>query len=118
MPRTRAQIPQRIAALVASAIANVQARSELEASRVRIVTTADEARRRVMRDLHDGSQRGLSHSRFRLGCLRSLGLRGTPASTPSFEALTSTAQGCLRNCAQSLLGSTLPPSPAAASLPP
>ena len=31
MPRTRAQIPQRIAALVASAIANVQARSELEA---------------------------------------------------------------------------------------
>jgi signal transduction histidine kinase len=44
------------AALVASAIANVQAWSELEASRLRIVTAADEARRRVERDLHDGAQ--------------------------------------------------------------
>ena len=44
------------AALVASAIANVQAWSELEASRVRIISAADEARRRVERDLHDGAQ--------------------------------------------------------------
>ena len=44
------------AALVASAIANVQAWSELEASRVRIITAADAARRRVERDLHDGAQ--------------------------------------------------------------
>jgi signal transduction histidine kinase len=44
------------AALVASALANVQAWSELEASRVRIISAADEARRRVMRDLHDGAQ--------------------------------------------------------------
>jgi signal transduction histidine kinase len=44
------------AALVASALANVQAWSELEASRVRILTAADEARRRVQRDLHDGAQ--------------------------------------------------------------
>jgi signal transduction histidine kinase len=44
------------AALVASAIANVQAWSELEASRVRIISAADEARRRVQRDLHDGAQ--------------------------------------------------------------
>jgi signal transduction histidine kinase len=44
------------AALVASAIANVQAWSELEASRVRIISAGDEARRRVMRDLHDGAQ--------------------------------------------------------------
>jgi signal transduction histidine kinase len=44
------------AALVASAIANVQAWSELEASRVRIISAADDARRRVMRDLHDGAQ--------------------------------------------------------------
>lgn len=44
------------AALVASALANVQAWSELEASRMRIISAADEARRRVMRDLHDGSQ--------------------------------------------------------------
>jgi signal transduction histidine kinase len=44
------------AALVAGAIANVQAWSELEASRVRIISAADEARRRVTRDLHDGAQ--------------------------------------------------------------
>jgi signal transduction histidine kinase len=44
------------AALVASALANVQAWSELEASRIRIISAADEARRRVMRDLHDGAQ--------------------------------------------------------------
>jgi len=44
------------AALVESAIANVQAWSELEASRVRIISAADEARRRVQRDLHDGAQ--------------------------------------------------------------
>ena len=43
-------------ALVESAIANVQAWSELEASRVRIISAADEARRRLMRDLHDGAQ--------------------------------------------------------------
>jgi signal transduction histidine kinase len=44
------------AALVASALANVQAWSELEASRVRIISAADEARRRVERNLHDGAQ--------------------------------------------------------------
>jgi signal transduction histidine kinase len=44
------------AALVASALANVQAWSELEASRVRIISAADEARRQVTRDLHDGAQ--------------------------------------------------------------
>jgi signal transduction histidine kinase len=44
------------AALVASALANVQAWSELEASRIRIISAADEARRRIMRDLHDGAQ--------------------------------------------------------------
>jgi signal transduction histidine kinase len=54
-PETEARLAD-FAALVASAIANVQAWSELEASRVRIVTAADEARRRVRRDLHDGAQ--------------------------------------------------------------
>jgi signal transduction histidine kinase len=54
-PDTEARLAD-FAALVASALANVQAWSELEASRVRIVTAADEARRRVQRDLHDGAQ--------------------------------------------------------------
>src|SRR6266516_4885651 len=54
-PDTEARLAD-FAALVASALANVQAWSELEASRVRIISAADEARRRVMRDLHDGAQ--------------------------------------------------------------
>ena len=53
------------AALVASALANVQAWSELEASRVRIISAADEARRRVMRDLHDGAQQRIVALAFR-----------------------------------------------------
>ena len=54
-PDTEARLAD-FTALVASAIANVQAWSGLEASRVRIISAADEARRRVMRDLHDGAQ--------------------------------------------------------------
>jgi signal transduction histidine kinase len=45
--------------LVATAISNAQARSELAASRARIVTAADSARRRLERDLHDGAQQRL-----------------------------------------------------------
>jgi signal transduction histidine kinase len=45
--------------LVATAIANAESRSELAASRRRIVATSDETRRRIERDLHDGTQQRL-----------------------------------------------------------
>jgi signal transduction histidine kinase len=45
--------------LVATAIANADAHAELTASRVRIVAAADNARRRIERDLHDGAQQRL-----------------------------------------------------------
>jgi signal transduction histidine kinase len=45
--------------LVATAIANAESRLELAASCRRIVTAADEARRRIERDLHDGTQQRL-----------------------------------------------------------
>ncbi|MBO0863715.1 MAG: GAF domain-containing sensor histidine kinase, partial [Mycobacterium sp.] len=45
--------------LVATAIANAQARMELTASRARIVAAADDTRRRIERDLHDGAQQRL-----------------------------------------------------------
>jgi signal transduction histidine kinase len=48
--------------LVATAISNVQARTDLAASRARIVATADKERRRVVRDLHDGAQQRLVHT--------------------------------------------------------
>jgi signal transduction histidine kinase len=45
--------------LVATAIANAETRAELMASRARIVAAADETRRRIERDLHDGTQQRL-----------------------------------------------------------
>ena len=61
--------------LVAVAIANTQARAELAASRARIVKAADETRRRIQRDLHDGVQQRL----VALG----LELRGAQAAVPT-----------------------------------
>jgi signal transduction histidine kinase len=45
--------------LVATAVANAESGAELAASRRRIVAAADEARRRIERDLHDGIQQQL-----------------------------------------------------------
>jgi signal transduction histidine kinase len=45
--------------LVAMAIANADSRAQLMASRARIVAASDEARRRIERDLHDGTQQRL-----------------------------------------------------------
>jgi signal transduction histidine kinase len=45
--------------LLGTALANTQSRTELSASRARIVAAADEARRRLERDLHDGIQQRL-----------------------------------------------------------
>jgi signal transduction histidine kinase len=60
--------------LVATAIANAQARADLTASRARIVEAADETRQRIERDLHDGVQQ-------RLVSL-ALGLRAADALLP------------------------------------
>jgi signal transduction histidine kinase len=45
--------------LVGTALANTEAQAALTASRARIVTAADTARRRIERDLHDGAQQRL-----------------------------------------------------------
>jgi signal transduction histidine kinase len=45
--------------LLATAIANAESRSDLTASRARIVAAGDEARRRIERNLHDGAQQRL-----------------------------------------------------------
>jgi signal transduction histidine kinase len=47
---------------MATAIANAEARTEVAASRARIVAAADDERRRVVRDLHDGAQQRLVHT--------------------------------------------------------
>jgi PAS domain S-box-containing protein len=53
---------EEFAELFATGIANVQARTDLAASRARVVAAADEERRRVVRDLHDGAQQRLVHT--------------------------------------------------------
>ena len=52
----------RFAELLDTAIANADSRDQLTASRARLLTEADEARRRVVRDLHDGAQQRLVHT--------------------------------------------------------
>jgi signal transduction histidine kinase len=61
--------------VVATAIANAESRAELDASRARIVATADATRRRIERDLHDGAQQQLVSL--------SLALRAAQAAAPS-----------------------------------
>jgi signal transduction histidine kinase len=77
-PDTEARLAD-FAELVAVAIANAEARGELMASRARVVTAADEARRRIERDLHDGAQTRL----VGLG----LKVRSLEASLPADDAL-------------------------------
>jgi PAS domain S-box-containing protein len=60
--RPRRDAETRLAAfaeLAGTAVANTEARSELSASRARILAAGDEARRRIERDLHDGAQQQL-----------------------------------------------------------
>ncbi|HWX96073.1 MAG TPA: GAF domain-containing protein [Solirubrobacteraceae bacterium] len=45
--------------LLATAIANAESRAEIAGSRARIVAAADDTRRRIERDLHDGAQQRL-----------------------------------------------------------
>ena len=42
--------------LIATAVANAEARNQLTESRARVVASTDETRRRIERDLHDGAQ--------------------------------------------------------------
>jgi signal transduction histidine kinase len=57
------------AELVSLAIENAEARQELAASRARLVAAADEARRRIERDLHDGAQQRLVAAALELSIL-------------------------------------------------
>jgi len=57
-PDTEARLTQ-FAELLDTAIANADSRAQLAASRVRLLSAEDAARRRVVRDLHDGAQQRL-----------------------------------------------------------
>jgi GAF domain-containing protein len=65
LPPDTEQRLEKFTDLVSTAIANAEGKSELAASRRRIVAAADEARRRIERDLHDGIQQRLIALSFR-----------------------------------------------------
>ncbi len=71
--------------LIGTAIANADSRAQLDASRARIITATDDARRRIERDLHDGTQQ-------RLVSL-SLGLRLARSTEPSDRSALQTELG-------------------------
>jgi PAS domain S-box-containing protein len=100
----------RFAQLLDTAIANADSRDQLNASRARLVTEADEARRRVVRDLHDGAQQRLVHTIVTLKLAgRALGDHDPEAASLIGEALEHAQQGNdeLRELAHGLLPAAL-----------
>jgi PAS domain S-box-containing protein len=96
--------------LVATAIANVQAWSDLAASRARITAAADAERRRVVRDLHDGAQQRLVHTVLTLKMAKSALARDTQeADALVSEALDNAEQATeeLRELAHGILPAAL-----------
>jgi len=92
--------------LVATAISNIQARSDLAASRARIVAAADEERRRVVRDLHDGAQQRLVHTVVTLKLARGVLADDPVGAPPLLEEALQHAEGAtaeLRELAHGIL---------------
>jgi signal transduction histidine kinase len=82
--------------LVGLVIANAESRAELTTSRARVVAAADEARRRIQRDLHDGAQQRLVSTVIALKLARqALGDVPAPAGALIDEALAN-AEGATR----------------------
>ena len=79
-----AETEQRLAGfteLLGTAVANADSRAQLTASRARIVAAADDARRRIERDLHDGTQQRLVSLCLELRLAQST----VPAELPSLR---------------------------------
>ena len=98
------------AKLLETAIANADSREQLLASRARLLVAGDEARRRVVRDLHDGAQQRLVHAIVTLK-LAQRALQDNDAEAESLvgEALDAVEQGNeeLRELARGILPTIL-----------
>ncbi|WP_432826404.1 AAA family ATPase [Dactylosporangium sp. CA-092794] len=82
-------------ALIATAIANADSRAELTASRARIAATADQTRRRIERDLHDGAQQRLVALLVRLRAARTALAPGLGALGEQLDGAVAEATGAL-----------------------
>jgi signal transduction histidine kinase len=100
----------KFAELLDTAIANADSHDKLTASRARLVTAGDEARRRVVRDLHDGAQQRLVHTIVTLQLAQqALETNDDQADSLIAEALRHARQGKaeLRELAHGLLPKVL-----------
>jgi signal transduction histidine kinase len=89
-PPLAAEVEERLekfASLAAVAIANAQNKEQLIASRARVQAAADEARRRVQRDVHDGAQQQLIQTVLALKMALAAVKRGGSAADLISEAL-------------------------------
>jgi signal transduction histidine kinase len=84
--------------LVATAVGNAESRAELTASRARIVAAADQTRRRIERDLHDGTQQRLVSLGLELRQAQVL----VPAELPGLEAEIGRVAGELNGVVEDL----------------
>jgi signal transduction histidine kinase len=100
----------RFAELLDTAVAKADSRDQLTASRARVLTAGDEARRRVVRDLHDGAQQRIVHTIVTLKLAQqALSEDGDQAATLLAEALghAEAANADLRELAHGVLPSVL-----------
>jgi signal transduction histidine kinase len=96
--------------LLGTAIANADSSGQLTASRARVLTAGDEARRRVVRDLHDGAQQRLVQTIVTLKLAqRALHKDSEQAASLLAEALAHAQQGNteLRELAHGMFPSVL-----------
>jgi PAS domain S-box-containing protein len=100
----------RFAELLDTAIANADSRAQLAASRGRVLAAADDARRRVVRDLHDGAQQRLVHTVVTLKLAKRELTRDPGADTGLLDAALTSAERAtaeLRELAHGILPSVL-----------
>ncbi len=97
------------AELVAAAIGNAENKAKLTASRARVVATADETRRRLQRDVHDGAQQRLVHTIIALKLAQQALPPEDPASALLLQGLNNAerANSELRDVVRGILPSSL-----------
>ena len=98
------------AELVAIAVGNAQNWAALEASRARVIAAADESRRGIQRDLHDGARQHVVNTVLRLKLAQTmLAQSGHPALEVVSDALDSTERAAadLRELIRRVLPSAL-----------
>ena len=97
------------AELVAAAIGNAENKAKLTASRARVVATADETRRRLQRDVHDGAQQRLVHTIIALKLAQDALSPGDPAAALLQEGLSNAerANSELRDIVRGILPASL-----------